>query len=98
MATKQDKELVKKLRAGGVRKKVARLLTKSTRSGSAGNPPRVVGKTIDNLRSAADELEGRVRHSQRSGAGKKAARTRKHKAAERSAAARKGARTRARRG
>jgi len=95
MAKKQDKDLLKTLRAGGMRKKVARVLTESTGRRRSAQPKRVV-ETIDNLRNAAGELERRVRISQRSDAAKKAARTRKRKATQRSAAARKGARTRAR--
>jgi hypothetical protein len=96
MAKKQDKDLRKTLRAGGVRKKVAKTLTDATGKANPRKQPRLVTKTIDNFTAAAAELDRRVRGSQRSEAGKKAARTRKRKAAQRSAAARKGARTRAR--
>ncbi len=92
---KRDKELLKTLRAGGMRKKVARVLAESTGRSKRGKQPSVVTSTIENFRKAADELEGRVRRSQRSEAGKKAARTRKREAAKRSAAAQKAARTRA---
>jgi hypothetical protein len=57
-----------------------------------------VARTIENLRSAAAELEDRVRAPKRSEAAKKAARTRKRKAAERSAAARKAAKSRSKAG
>ena len=97
MAKKQDKDLLKTLRAGGVRKKVAKTLTEATgRATPPRKQPRLVTKTIDNFTAAAAELDRRVRGSQRSEAAKKGARTRKRRAAERSAAARKGARTRAR--
>lgn len=95
MAKKQDKDLFKTLRASGVRKKVARLLTEGTGSGKRGKQPAVVTKTLDSLKAATAEVDKRVRGSQRSDAAKRAARTRKQKAAKRSAAARKGARTRA---
>ncbi len=92
---KQDKDLLKTLRSGGVRKSVARFLTESTGSTKRGKQPTRVSKTVDNLKAAVGELESRVLGSQRSEAAKKAARTRKRKAAQRSAAARKAARTRA---
>lgn len=93
---KQDKDLLKTLRAGGMRKKIARALTEATGRSSRGKQPKGVAKTIENFRTAAEELDNRVRSTRRSDAGKKAARTRKRKAAARSAAARKGARARAR--
>lgn len=96
MAKNQDRDLLKTLRAGGVRKKVARVVAESTGKGARNKQPKLVTRTIENLRAAAGELDSRVRRSQRSEAAKKAARTRKRKAAQRSAAARKGAKTRAR--
>ncbi|HTX32342.1 MAG TPA: hypothetical protein VMD09_13250 [Solirubrobacteraceae bacterium] len=95
MAKKQEKDLLKTLRAGGVRKKVARAVTEATEGAKRGKQPALVTKALDDLKTATGELEKRVRGSERSEAAKKAARTRKRKAAERSAAARKGARTRA---
>jgi hypothetical protein len=95
MAKKQDRDLLSTLRASGVRERVARVLTESTGSKKRGKQPALVTRTIGNLKTAAAELDDRVRGSQRSEAAKKAARTRKRNAAKRSAAARKGARTRA---
>jgi len=73
----------------------ARVLTEATRSSKRSQQPKLVTRSIDNLKSAASELDTRVRGSRRSEAAKKAARTRKGNAAKRSGAARKGARTRA---
>lgn len=95
MAKKQDKDLLKTLRSGGVRRSVARFLAESTGSGKRGKKPTRVSATVDNLKAAVGELDRRVLGSRRSEAAKKAARTRKRKASERSAAARKAARTRA---
>ena len=95
MAKKQNRDLMRVLDAGGVRKRVARVLTEATGSSKRSQQPKLVTRTIDNLKSAAGELDTRVRGSRRSEAAKKAARTRKGNAAKRSGAARKGARTRA---
>lgn len=95
MAKKKDKDLLKTLRASGMRKKVARVLAESTGSRSRGKQPALVTRTIDNLKAATAELDGRLRREERSKAARKAARTRKQKAAARSAAARRGARKRA---
>lgn len=73
MAKKQDKDLLRKLRAGGVRKKVARLLTDATGSGKQGKQATLVTKTLDNLKAATDELDKRARGSERSAAAKKGA-------------------------
>jgi hypothetical protein len=93
MAKKQDKDLSLRLRGTGLRKKVARALTKSAGSGNSDKTPQVT-RAVESLRAAAAELEDRVSGSRRNAAGKKAARTRKRKAAERSASARKAAKTR----
>ncbi len=95
MAKKQDNDLLQMLRGAGLRKKVARTVTK-TAGRANGKQPEVVNQVVDNLRRAASEIESRVTGSSRSEAAKKAARTRKRKAAARSASARKAARTRAR--
>lgn len=60
MAKKQDKDLLKTLRASGVRKKVARALAESTGKGKRGKQSPLVTRTIDNLRTAASELDSRV--------------------------------------
>jgi hypothetical protein len=93
MAKKQDNELERRLRDSGVRKKVARAVTESAGRGDHRDEP-MLARTIENLRTAAAEIEDRARAPQRSEAAKKAARTRKRKAAERSAAARKAAKSR----
>jgi hypothetical protein len=94
---KKDKELIQALRAGGVRKKIARGLSAATADAKRGRPSQELAASVENLRAATSVLEDRVRESQRSEAGKKAARTRKRNAAKRSTAAQKAARTRARR-
>jgi hypothetical protein len=94
MAKKRDNDLMKKLQQSGVRKRVARAVSDAAGKTNSGRQPAVVTRTIESLRSAASEIEKRVGGSQRSEAAKKAARTRKRKAAQRSSAARKGAKTR----
>lgn len=93
---KKDKELIEALRSGGVRKKVARELSDAATEAKHGKPSKEFVRSAENLRTATSVLEERVRESQRSEAGKKAARTRKRNADKRSAAAQKAARTRAR--
>ena len=90
MAKTLDNQLFDRLRAGGIRKRVARELAK------AGGTP--AAKTIGDLRKLVDELEDRARGGQRKrrAAAKKAAATRKRRATARSTAAKKAARTRAR--
>jgi hypothetical protein len=94
MAKKRDNDLMKTLRQSGVRKRVARAVSDAAGRANSGKQPAVVTRTIKGLRSAANELEKRAGGSQRSEAAKKAANTRKRKAAQRSSAARKAARTR----
>jgi hypothetical protein len=94
MAKKHDKDLLQTLRKSGLRKKVARTLTGPANRGK--RSPLVI-RTVENLRTAALELEKRVTGATRSEAAKKAASTRKRNAAKRSAAARKAAKTRAKR-
>lgn len=101
MAKQQQKrDLAKTLRASGLRDRVARTVADATGRTRKGKTPKVVTSTIENLKSAAAELEDRVGGgaSRRSEAAKKGARTRKRKAAARSASARKGAQTRKRTG
>jgi hypothetical protein len=90
MANTIDKKLFKRLRSGGVRKRVARDLAK------AGGTPGA--KAIGDLRKLVDELEDRARSGSRKrrAAAKKAAATRKRRATARSTAAKKAARTRSR--
>jgi hypothetical protein len=96
----RNDDLFDHLRARGVRKKVAKALSARTDRAKGRKRAEALAQTaIADLRSASDAIRDRVvnRDSKRSAAAKKAARTRKRKAAQRSAAARKGAKTRARR-
>jgi hypothetical protein len=90
-------ELFDRMRAGGLRKSVARKLADGL-DGARGRSPQAVQKAIDELKSLTAELEDRAKGgpARRQTAARKAAATRKRQAAQRSAAARKGARTRAR--
>ncbi|MDP9346940.1 MAG: hypothetical protein M3P44_14755 [Actinomycetota bacterium] len=93
-----DKDLVARLRASGLRKKVAHNVAAAVHGArSRKQPPKEVARVISGLRSVAGELQDRATGgaSKRSEAAKKAAATRKRKAANRSTAAKKGARTRA---
>lgn len=93
---KRDSDLFNTLRESGLRKRVARTMSQSPGPGKRGTSSASVSRTIDKLRQAASELEGRVGGaSQRSEAATKAARTRKRNAAKRSASAKKAAKTRA---
>jgi hypothetical protein len=96
---KRNDDLFDHLRARGVRKKVARALSSGTNGAKGRKRAEALARTvIADLRTASEAIKDRVvnRDSKRSEAAKKAARTRKRKAAQRSAAARKGAKTRAR--
>ena len=89
------KDLVDRLRMGGLRKDVAKRV-----AGIAGNsrkPSKSVRAVLDNLKAVTAEIEDRATGGpgKRKAAAKKAAATRKRQAAKRSAAAKKGARTRA---
>jgi len=100
MANTIDRDLFNKLRAGGLRKRVARAVSEATDAGrgASGRAEQGVRKTIRDLRGLADELEDRLRggpQKRRSEAAQKAARTRARKASARSAAAKKAAATRA---
>jgi hypothetical protein len=98
--SKRNDDLFDHLRARGVRKKVAKALSSSAGNGAKGRKraEAFAQTAIADLRSASEAIKDRVvgRDTKRSEAAKKAARTRKRKAAQRSAAARKGAKTRAR--
>jgi hypothetical protein len=93
-----DKELVARLRASGLRKKVARSVAAAVDGGrTRKQPPKEVARVIKELRGVAGELQDRATGGpdKRSAAARKAATTRKRNAAKRSTAAKKGARTRA---
>jgi hypothetical protein len=100
MAKPSTDDLFETLRARGLRRQAARILSDAAGAGKsgAGRSQEAARKIIADLRKVADDLEGRVTGKQtgtdRSEAGKKAARTRARKADARSAAAKKGAATR----
>ena len=96
--TSRDNELFDMLRARGLRKRAARLVSDAARTGRGGSAKGqgAAKAVIADLRKLADDLEDRVtgRGTKRKEAAKKAARTRARKASARSAAAKKGAATR----
>ena len=95
MASKQQQDLFDVLRSSGIRKKVARGLSKTAGKESP-KRSRELSAAAEQLRKAAATLDGHAVDPRRSQAAKKAARTRKRNAAQRSEAAKRGARTRAR--
>ncbi|MEA2422596.1 MAG: hypothetical protein QOF55_1695 [Thermoleophilaceae bacterium] len=92
----RQEELFDRLRASGLRKRVARSLADATAKAN-GRTPSAVSKVADDLKSLARELEDRATGgpAKRKATAKKAAATRKRNAAKRSASAKKAARTRA---
>lgn len=92
---KSETDLFKSLRARGVRKKIAKQVTRAT---SGTGKPKVARRAMADLSSVVGDVSDRLRHGpeKRSAAAKKAARTRKQKTAKRSQSAKRGARTRAR--
>ena len=96
---KSNPDLIDRLHAGGVRKRVAKMIADGT-GGGRSKAPKNVRSTITELRSLLEQLEDRATGgpAKRSAAGRKAAATRKRNAAKRSAAAKKGARSRTARG
>jgi hypothetical protein len=98
MAKKGNTDLVDRLRAGGLRKRVASSVADAIGSGgSRKQPPKAVKGVIRELRNLTDEIEDRAtgRTAKRKAAARKAATTRRANAAKRSGAAKKAARTRA---
>ena len=94
--TKREKQLYTRMRASGVRKKVARHLTELSSSGKGRKKaPKPLRETVERLESTVSELREHVGRGDRKAAARKAARTRKAKKQKRSDSARKGARSRA---
>ena len=95
--TSQTDALFNRLRANGLRKRVARDLSSALGRGSSSRASKSAQGVIGDLRNLVSELEDRAKGGpdKRKAAAKKAAQTRKRKAAQRSAAAKKAARTRA---
>ena len=94
--TKRNEDLFDHLRARGVRKKVAKAIADGASAKNGKRAEALAQSALADLRSASDAIRDRVlnRDSKRSQAAKKAARTRKRKAAKRSASAKKAAATR----
>jgi hypothetical protein len=92
-----DTELFNRMRASGLRKRVASTVAEAVGGSRRRTPPKQVTRVVSELRSLAAELEDRAKGgpARRQAAAKKAAATRKRNAAKRSTAAKKGARTRA---
>jgi hypothetical protein len=94
--TKQEKNLYGRLRASGVRKKVAKSLTELPTHANAGRKaPKPMREAVERLEATVDTLRQHVSRGDRKAAGRKAARTRGAKANRRKAAARRGAKKRA---
>jgi hypothetical protein len=98
MAKSQSDILFERLHANGVRKRVARDLSKALAAAGGSGPSKAAQTRIADLRKVVADLEDRAKGgpAKREAAAKKAAATRKRKANERSAAAKKAARTRSR--
>jgi hypothetical protein len=96
-AKSQADALFERLRANGLRKRVARDLAQALSTASASGPGKATTARIADLRKLVADLEDRAKGgpAKREAAARKAAATRKRKAAQRSAAAKKAARTRA---
>jgi hypothetical protein len=93
---KTDKKLYERMRAHGLRKKVARQLSELPSHVSNGKQaPKPIRQTVDLLDEITKELKGKAKSGDRKAAARKAARTRKTKADQRARSARKSARTRA---
>ena len=98
MAAKTQADvLFERLRANGLRKRVARDLSEALAAAGSSGPSKAAQTRIADLRKVVLDLEDRAKGgpAKRQAAAKKAAATRKRKAAQRSAAAKKAARTRA---
>jgi hypothetical protein len=93
--TKTSQDRFKRMRAQGLRKRTARLISQAT--DGRRKPAKSVHQALGDLRKLVSEAEDRIagRPAKRKAAAKKGAATRRRNAAKRSAAAKKGARTRA---
>lgn len=93
--TEAREDLFQRLRAQGLRKRTAKLLSDAT--DGRRKPAKTVKRTLTDLRSLVSEAEDRISggSSKRKAAARKAANTRKRHAQRRSTAAKKAARTRA---
>jgi hypothetical protein len=96
-AKSQADALFERLRANGIRKRVAKDLSTALANASSSGPGKAANARIAELRAMVADLEDRAKGgpAKRQAAAKKAAATRKRRASERSAAARKAAKTRA---
>jgi hypothetical protein len=97
MAKSQADALFDRLRANGLRKRVAKELSQALSSAQGSRASGAATKRIADLQRLVVDLEDRAKGgpAKRQAAAKKAAATRKRQAAARSQAAKKGARTRA---
>lgn len=99
--TKSHVDLVQRLRASGIRRRVANDLAKAvTAARGRSKPPKAVRNVLDQLRAVTSEVEDRATGgpAKRKAAAQKAAATRKRNAVKRSTTAKKAARTRAKAG
>jgi septal ring factor EnvC (AmiA/AmiB activator) len=99
--SKRNVDLVDRLRAGDLRKKVASSVADAIGSGGTRKqPPKAIRGVLSELRKLTDEIEDRAtgRTRKRKAAARKAAVTRRKNAAKRSGAAKNAARTRAKKG
>jgi hypothetical protein len=96
--SKAENDLFNRLRAGGLRKRVASTVTDAVGTARRGKTPGHVDRVVSELKALAAEIEDRATggRTKRSTAAKKAAATRKRNAAKRSTAAKKAAATRKR--
>lgn len=94
-AKSRNEDLFGRLRAHGLRKRTAKLISDAT--DRRRRPAKAVQHTLAELKKVVAEAEDRISGgpAKRKAAAKKAANTRKRNALLRSAAAKKGARTRA---
>jgi hypothetical protein len=94
--SKGNEELFRRLRANGLRKRTAKIISEAT--DRRRKPAKAVRQTLTDLGNLVSEAEDRISGgpAKRKAAAKKAANTRKRNAQRRSASAKKAARTRAR--